>query len=70
MDEILSLGNPGIDLIMNSIKSPNFFGFGKSEPQDVMSTPVKTTSFTPFDTKYSICSLTWSGVSDREFPLA
>ena len=53
-----------------STKSPNFSLFSRSFPHDVISTPVKTISLTPCDTKLVIWSVIWIFSSDLELPLA
>ena len=70
IEEILNLSSEGIEFKMKHIRSPNRSFFSKSNPQDVISTPVKTTSLMPFKTNVSICFFISDFVIDLEFPLA
>ena len=69
MELILSLAKSGTSFKIFTTRSPNFGLAGKSEPQLVKSTPVKTTSLKPLPTKRLICSIMVPAATDLELPL-
>ena len=66
---IRSLDRSGTNFNIRITKSPNLGALGKSAPQLVRSTPVRTTSLKPLSTSRFIWSTITPAGTDREFPL-